>query len=139
MRCATQPSTFLGTSWKKSRTELCFLWGKKKKRERKNPSHRLRPCKQQQGASDSEVGQQSDPSHILDATRHAMETMWIIFLTQLPSSIGLLSHASFPFLSLKHLFPDREKAELPHDSPNPGCIISLSRRIWALSITQNVS
>lgn len=55
-RCATQPSTFLGTSWKKSRAELCFLRGKKKKRERKNPSRRLRPCKQQHGASDSEVG-----------------------------------------------------------------------------------
>lgn len=138
---ATQPSTFLGTPQKKSRAEVCFLQEKKTKTKTKNPQPQ-RPYKQQQGASDSEGGAtiRSQPyGWDVVAIRHAMETMWIIFLMQLPSPNGLLSLASFPFSSLKHLFPDRKKAELPlpHDSPNPGCITSLPRR--AFSITQNVS
>lgn len=130
---------FPADTQKKSRAEVCFLEGKKKKE--KKPTTPRDHINSSREPLTQRWEQQSDHNHILNAIKHAVETMWITFLMQLPSSIGLLSLALFPFSSLRHLFLDRKKAELPllHDSPNPGCITPLPRRIWASSITQNVS
>lgn len=126
----------------KSRMGVCLLggWGRegRKKREHEHVSSGREPLPQRWAQ------QQSDPKHMLDATRHAMEATWIISHTQLPSSTGLLSCEVVPLSSFPALSPEetasKEKAEVPppHDSPNLGHSPTLLRRAWAFASTQNV-
>lgn len=63
--------------------------------------------------------QQSDPSHILDAIRYAMETMWIIFFMNCPPPLVSSPLPHF-LIHPRSICSDRKEAvlPLPHDSPN---------------------
>lgn len=102
---AMQPSTYLGTSQKKSRAEICLLGKNKPTNKREEKTHNPeRPYKQQQGTSNTEaratIRSQSHPGCYQICYGDNVDHL----LHELSSSTGVFSLASLPYSSLKHLF-----------------------------------